>query len=93
MIADLQHDGECVIEGQAISSQVQFGRRRSLLVTIEDETGRLPVRFFHFNRSQQAQFDANPRVRCYGRIRKGPRGLEMIHPQYDRNPKHLCLTP
>ena len=59
-------------------------------------TGRLPVRFFHFNRSQQAQFDANPRVRCFGRIRKGPRGLEMIHPQYDRNPKASLpdtLTP
>ena len=96
LIADLRPDGECVVEGQAISSQVQFGRRRSLLVTIEDETGRLPVRFFHFNRSQQAQFDANPRVRCYGRIRKGPRGLEMIHPQYDRNPKASLpdtLTP
>ncbi|MDX1517354.1 MAG: ATP-dependent DNA helicase RecG, partial [Woeseiaceae bacterium] len=45
-------------------------------------SGQLTLRFFHFSRSQQAQFKAGVNVTCFGEVRKGPNGFEMIHPEY-----------
>lgn len=95
-IGSIVSEGDFVIEGRVRSCNIQFGRRRSLVVQIEDETGRLSLRFFHFNRSQVDQFNAQPFLRCYGRIRRGSGSLEMVHPQYQRNPKDSLpesLTP
>ncbi len=86
-IGSISSEGDYVIEGQVLSCDIQFGRRRSLVVQLQDDTGRLSLRFFHFNRSQVDQFNTHPSLRCYGRIRRGPRGLEMVHPQYQRSPK------
>ena len=72
---------EVVVEGTVLSAQVQFGRRRSLLCRIEDDSGLLALRFFHFNRSQQQRFEAGRQVRCFGEIRRGPQWLEMVHPE------------
>ena len=49
---------------------------------ISDNSGQLTLRFFHFSRSQQAQFQPGVKVSCFGEARKGPAGLEMIHPEY-----------
>ena len=72
---------EVVVEGTVLSSQVQFGRRRSLLCRIEDDTGTLALRFFYFNRSQQLRFEPGRQVRCFGEVRRGPQWLEMVHPE------------
>jgi len=40
------------------------------------------LRFFHFRRQQAQQFAPGLRLRCYGAIRHGQHGLEMVHPQY-----------
>ena len=72
---------EGVVEGRVLSSQVQFGRRRSLLVLIEDDTATLALRFFYFNRDQQLRFANGTRVRCFGEIRRGSQQLEMVHPE------------
>ncbi|MGE0337657.1 MAG: ATP-dependent DNA helicase RecG, partial [Gammaproteobacteria bacterium] len=72
---------EVVIEGQVLNSQVQFGRRRSLLVRLEDDTGTITLRFFHFNREQQLRMSPGCNVRCFGEVRRGPQSLEMVHPE------------
>ena len=59
-----------------------FRGRRNLLVRIGDGSGQLTLRFFHFSRQQQAQFQPGVRVTCFGEVRKAVRGLEMIHPEY-----------
>ena len=59
-------------------------RRRSLLCSIADGTGSLTLRFFHFSRAQQKGLQRGTRLRCYGEVRKGPAGLEMVHPEYQR---------
>jgi ATP-dependent DNA helicase RecG len=72
---------EGVVEGTVLSSQVQFGRRRSLLVRIEDEDAELALRFFYFNREQQLRLAPGRRVRCFGEVRRGAQQLEMVHPE------------
>lgn len=71
-----------VVEGEVALTEVVFRRRRTLLVRIVDGTGQLTLRFFYFSRSQQVGLKQGTRLRCYGEVRKGPGGLEIIHPEY-----------
>ena len=71
-----------VVEGMVELSEVVFRRRRTLLARISDGTGLLTLRFFYFSRAQQKTLERGARVRCYGEVRKGPSGPEMIHPEY-----------
>jgi ATP-dependent DNA helicase RecG len=71
-----------VVEGDIALTEIVFRRRRTLLVRIIDGTGQLTLRFFYFSRAQQAGLKQGARVRCYGEVRKGPGGPEMIHPEY-----------
>lgn len=75
---------EAVVEGVVELSQLRFGRRRSLLTRLADGTGALTLRFFHFSRAQQEGLVAGLRLRCFGEVRPGPSGLEMVHPEYQR---------
>ncbi len=83
-IADLLPRDQAVVLGRVESAQVRMGRRRSLLVHLEDATGSLLLRFFHFNSAQQRNLAPGSLLRCYGEARSGPTGLEMIHPEYRR---------
>ena len=56
--------------------------RRNLLVRVSDGSGQLTLRFFHFSRQQQAQFQPGVSVSCFGEVRRGASGFEMIHPEY-----------
>ena len=47
-IGTLKADQEVAIEGEIIGSEVIYGRRRSLLCRLEDITGAINLRFFHF---------------------------------------------
>ena len=87
-----------LIEGEVEIAEVAFRRRRSLLCRIADGTGALTLRFFHFNRVQQQQLVRGAGLRCFGEVRNGPTGLEMIHPEYrviggDAKPPGTALTP
>jgi ATP-dependent DNA helicase RecG len=62
-----------------------FRYRPQLRVAIGDESrATLMLRFFHFNRSQADQLKPGVRLVCYGEVRHGAHGLEMVHPQYTR---------
>lgn len=71
-----------VVIGQVDLAQVVFGRRRSLLVRISDGTGSLTIRMFYFNRAQEKSFQRGLWVKCFGEVRPGLKGFEMIHPEY-----------
>lgn len=81
-LGSLKSQQEALIEGTVRLSQVKFGRRRSLLCYIDDGSGSLVLRFFHFSKTQQQQLTEGVRVRCFGEIRNGPSSLEMVHPEY-----------
>ena len=72
----------CLVSGEVLLAETAYRGRRNLLVRIGDGSGQLTLRFFHFSRSQQAQFRHGVRVTCFGEVRKGRAGFEMIHPEY-----------
>lgn len=80
-------------------ADMRFGRRRSLVVSISDGSGRLLMRLFHFSKSQVRSFVPGQWLQAFGEVRPGPKGLEMVHPQYrllkDREDVELSdgLTP
>ena len=95
-IVYLAPDHGAVIEGDVVHTQIQFGRRRSLVVTLRDETGQIAIRFFHFSKAQQKSLEHHRRIRCYGVPRRGATGLEFYHPQYTNaleEPLAKTLTP
>ena len=81
-LAALRTGQRVVVEGEVAVADVTYRRRRSLLVRLTDRTGQLTLRFFHFSRAQQATLEVGARLRCYGEIRPGPGGPEMVHPEY-----------
>jgi ATP-dependent DNA helicase RecG len=98
-IGALRADARAVIQGTIDLVQVQFGRRRSLLVRLSDGTGAVLLRFFHFSKAQQEGLARGMVLRCYGEVRRGRLGLELIHPEYRRidpsqpSPVDETLTP
>lgn len=81
-IAVLRPQQTYVVQGFVCSSQILFGKRRSLSVRIQDQTGSLGLRFYHFTASQKNQFENGAEIRCYGEARRGSSGLEIYHPEY-----------
>ncbi|NJO15243.1 MAG: ATP-dependent DNA helicase RecG [Thioploca sp.] len=89
-----------LIEGTIQASEVKQGKRRSLVCTLSDGSSTIILRFFHFYPAQRHQLQAGVRLRCFGEIRQGYYGLELVHPQYERinyspvqNPLADHLTP
>jgi ATP-dependent DNA helicase RecG len=72
------------VEGEVQLTEVTFRRRRQLLCRISDGSGFLTLRFFYFSGSQQNALARGTRLRCFGEIRRGPLGLEIVHPEYRR---------
>jgi len=81
-LGGLEVGKRCLVTGEVLLAETVFRGRRSLLVRLGDGTGQLTLRFFYFSRAQAAQFIAGARVSCFGEVRRGPGGLEMIHPEY-----------
>ncbi|WP_416886216.1 ATP-dependent DNA helicase RecG [Marinospirillum sp.] len=81
-LGQLRPGQAAVIQGQVIHSQVQQGKRRSLLVRLSDSTGIISLRFFHFTAAMQAQLPVGAEVQAYGEARPGTTGLELYHPEF-----------
>lgn len=81
-IAALRPGGDAVVEGVVSGAEVTMGRRRSLLVRLQDATGTLSLRFFHFSQAQKDGLKRGTSLRCYGEVRPGATGLEIYHPEY-----------
>ncbi|HRD66523.1 MAG TPA: ATP-dependent DNA helicase RecG [Candidatus Competibacter sp.] len=95
----LRPGAEAQIEADIVDTEVVARGRRFLLCHLRDGSGTLTLRFFHFGPAQQ-QLLAQPgaRLRCFGEVRQGYAGLEMIHPECrrldpDAPPASDRLTP
>ncbi len=73
-----------LIEGRVEHSAIVRGRRSMLVVVLFDGTGRITLRFFHFRVYQKQQLASGTQLRCFGEVKAGYQGLEMIHPSYQR---------
>ncbi len=73
-----------VVEGEVLLAEIVFRRRRTLLVRLADGSGSLTLRFFYFSNAQREGLARGTRLRCHGELRRGPLGLEIVHPEYRR---------
>jgi ATP-dependent DNA helicase RecG len=84
-IGDLRPGERAQVEGVVEAVERGFRYRPQLKVAISDDSQHtLVLRFFHFRRSQSDQMQPGTRLLCYGEVRQGAQGLEMVHPQYQR---------
>ena len=97
-IGALEPGTRAAVEGEVQLTEVAYRGRRQLVSRIADGSGWLTLRFFHFSASQQHGLARGTRLRCFGEARRGPLGLEMVHPEYRRvagdiAPLDETLTP
>jgi ATP-dependent DNA helicase RecG len=81
-LARLRPGAEHLVRGRVVAADVRFGPRRTLRVALDDGTGGLLLRFFHFNETQKQNLAIGRWVQAYGDVRAGASGPEMLHPQY-----------
>ena len=98
-LGSLQFGIDAVIEGQITTSDIAMGRRRSLVCKLQDRTGYVTLRFFHFSAAQKNSLKQGVTIRCFGDVRRGAHGLELYHPEYtilnNEKPENIeaTLTP
>ena len=84
-IRDLRIGDSAQVEGRVEAIEKGFRYRPQLRIAIGDDSQRtLVLRFFHFNNAQVNQLAIGTRLRCFGEVRHGKNGPEMVHPQYER---------
>ena len=83
-LGSLQSGERLTIEGEVELTEVVYRRRRMMLSRLSDGTGFITLRFFHFSRQQQQGLSRGTRLRCFGEVRGGLKGFEMVHPEYQR---------
>lgn len=81
-IGSLRPNDEVTVIGEVKLCDVVMGRRRALLCKIQDGTGTIGLRFFHFSMAQKRGLAPGTRIICFGEARPGAAGLEMVHPEY-----------
>ena len=99
-IASLKLYDMALIQARVCQSKITFGKRRSLIVKLEDDSGLLQMRFFHFSSAQKNNLYEGRLIRVFGEVRPGPNGPELYHPEYDfidddgaKSPPEDSLTP
>jgi ATP-dependent DNA helicase RecG len=83
-LGELRAGDRASVEGEVLLTEVAFRGRRQMLCKIADGSGFLTLRFFYFTAQQRQGLARGARIRCFGEARKGPKGLEFVHPEYRR---------
>lgn len=95
-IGELRPGVEALVCGEVLLAEVVLRQRRSLLVRINDGTGSITLRFFHFSQGQVSQFVKGKSVQCFAEVRRGAGMPEMVHPEYkvlsDDAPTNVSLS-
>ena len=73
---------EALIEGTIVSTSLSYRGRRSLECIIQDEQKEMTLRFFFFNKHQQAALTQGTWIRAFGAAKKWGKSITMIHPEY-----------
>ena len=96
-IGELKEGMDAVVRGTIRASGVARGRRPTLIVKVDDGTGLVTLRFFHFRRAQAQQLRIGDTITLFGQPRMGGGSTEFAHPEYvvgDQEPQlEEALTP
>lgn len=80
-IANLHSGQSAQIVGCIETANITFGKRRSLVCRVSDNTGVLDIRLFYFSMAQKKQFVQGQYIQCYGQVTRSGKNLAMIHPE------------
>src|SRR6266478_2386869 len=97
-IGSLSPGVRAAVEGEVQLTEIAYRGRRQLLCRISDGSGMLTLRFFHFSVIAVSLKKKGTRLRCFGEVRRGALGLEIVHTEYRRltgeaAPLEDTLTP
>ena len=81
------------IIGEITSNQLTHGKRRMMVVNVNDGTGNVQLCFFSFSASLKNSLSVGQTIRCYGEIKRGPNGFQIVHPEYCSLDDDRALTP
>lgn len=78
---------------EGIVKNVDFppGKRKSMAVLLDDECGKVTLRFYHVYKGITDRAKMGSRLRVFGEVRVGARGLEMYHPELQLITEHTPL--
>jgi ATP-dependent DNA helicase RecG len=92
-IGSLKPSMTALISGKVEFIDVLPKGRKSLICRIDDGSGFINLRFFHFTANQHNTLKPGTAISCFGEVRYGFAGLEIVHPEYKviANPGD-CIT-
>ncbi|CAM2939886.1 ATP-dependent DNA helicase RecG [Acinetobacter celticus] len=78
---------------EGIVKNVDFppGKRKSMAVLLDDDCGKVTLRFYHVYKGITDRAKMGSRLRVFGEVRVGARGLEMYHPELQLITEHTPL--
>ncbi len=85
-ISAVRAGDSALLSGELIQCQTHTARRAVLTCEINDGSGVVSLRFFHFNKQQASALaraaEQGKWLKCFGDIKWGRQSLEITHPEY-----------
>ena len=70
-----------LLEGEVRSVDFPSGKKKSLAALLQDDFGKVTLRFYHIYKGLTDRVKIGQRLRIFGEVRVGARGLELYHPE------------
>lgn len=80
-----------LLEGEVRSVDFPPGKKKSLAALVQDDFGKVTLRFYHIYKGLTDRIKIGQRLRIFGEVRVGARGLEMYHPEIQVIQQHTAL--
>ena len=80
-----------LLEGEVRSVDFPPGKKKSLAALLQDDFGKVTLRFYHIYKGLTDRIQMGQRLRIFGEVRVGARGLELYHPEIQVIQQHTAL--
>ncbi|MBJ9956441.1 ATP-dependent DNA helicase RecG [Acinetobacter courvalinii] len=80
-----------LLEGEVRSVDFPPGKKKSLAALVQDDFGKVTLRFYHIYKGLTDRIKMGQRLRIFGEVRVGARGLELYHPEIQVIQQHTAL--
>lgn len=80
-----------LLEGEVKSIDFPPGKKKSFAAFLQDDFGKVTLRFYHIYKGLTDRIKPGARLRIFGEVRVGARGLELYHPEIQVIQQHSAL--
>ncbi|WP_288396888.1 ATP-dependent DNA helicase RecG [uncultured Acinetobacter sp.] len=80
-----------LLEGWVKSVDFPLGKRKSVAALVQDDFGKVTLRFYYLYKGLTDKLTPGNRLRIFGEVRVGARGLELYHPEIQVIREHTPL--